>query len=169
MLSHFITQSTLSCCLCFFYFLFNNNNSNRKWLKYLDTSCLFTWFAGKSSSCFLFEYNRCPVCSCRADTNFIPLFRGVSDISYKNDFISDWCCQGKTEHLLSIPASPERVLFVGRQLDFQTGHPILCDTCSNGQDFQQSNHPHDWLLGLWQDLFESWLENYFPQFYLLKF
>ena len=29
------------------------------------------------------------------------------------------CCQGQTEHPLSIPAAPERVLFVYRQLDFQ--------------------------------------------------
>ena len=40
-------------------------------------------------------------------------------INYKNDFIPTGCCQGKTEHPLSIPAALERVLFVGRRLDFQ--------------------------------------------------
>ena len=71
-------------------------------------------------------------------TNFIPLIDGAFDTNYKNDFVSNRCCQGKTEHLLSIPAAPERVLFVSRRLDFQRGYPILCDTCSIGQDFSRA-------------------------------
>ena len=37
-------------------------------------------------------------------------------------------------HPLSILAAPERVLFVYRRLD-SIGSPILCDTCTNGQEF----------------------------------
>ena len=52
-------------------------------------------------------------------TNFIPLFSQGISRNYKNDFMLTGCCQGQTEHPLSIPAAPERVLFVYRQLVFQ--------------------------------------------------
>ena len=58
-------------------------------------------------------------CSCCADTNFIPLFSQGISINYKNDFMLTGCCQGQTEHPLSIPAAPERVLFVYRRLEIQ--------------------------------------------------
>ena len=52
-------------------------------------------------------------------TNFIPLFSQGISINYKNDFMLTGCCQGQTVHPLSIPAAPERVLFVYRRLEIQ--------------------------------------------------
>ena len=51
--------------------------------------------------------------------SFIPLYSQGISINYKNDFILTECCQGWTVHPLSILASPERVLFVNRQLEIQ--------------------------------------------------
>lgn len=102
-------------------------------------SCLFTWMTGKKIRVASYlNITDCSVHTCRADTYFIPLIHGAFDTNYKNDFASNRCCQGETLHLLSILASPERVLFVYRQLEIQWEIRFFAIPVPMGRNFSRA-------------------------------
>ena len=85
----------------------------------MNTSCLFTYQKVKGSSCFLFGYIWFQNVRAVPIDELHPTFSQGISINYKNDFMLTGCCQGQTEHPLSIPAAPKRVLFVYRRLEIQ--------------------------------------------------
>ena len=85
-----------------------------------DTSCLFTYQKVKSFKLLLiWIYLIAQSLRAVPKRSFIPLYSQGIDKDYKNDSLSTECCQGWTLHPLSIPAAPERVLFVYRRLKIQ--------------------------------------------------
>ena len=156
MLSHFITQTTLACCLlffCFTLFLFV--------MTCYDLTCFryklpFYLQQVKSLSCFLFEYNRLlgvfVPCRLRTSFHFITghLIQTIRMILHQTDVV-------KARHCIFF-------LFWQHQ---NVSYLLIADWKSNGKSdslrylhqrtgFRQSNHPHDWVPTLWHGYYHGW-------------
>ena len=118
----------------------------------MDTSCLFTYQQVKSLSCFLFEYNRLlgVFVPCRYELHSTSvtgyLIRTIRMIPNQTDVV-------KARHCIFF-------LFWQHQ---NVSYLLVANWISNGKSyslrhplqragFQQSNHPRDWILVLWQGI-----------------